>query len=151
MVSGDIPSLKTLALEGMSGQLHTPPALPLAKDSQYPLNDAVDILTEKEPNFVSSARAKRCVQDMVSWYKEILWAKNIQTRQSTRHKRCLEDEHNQAYSTHISNSVMHFLTMYTNPITNMHQQSTQRIDHSYIYCLAHTCFSLIWPASKMRS
>jgi len=66
MVSGDIPSLKTLALEGMSGQLHTPPALPLAKDSQYPLNDAVDILTEKEPNFVSSARAKRCVQDMVS-------------------------------------------------------------------------------------
>ena len=36
MVSGDTPSLKTLALEGMSGQLHTPPALPLAKEFPVP-------------------------------------------------------------------------------------------------------------------
>jgi len=33
MVSDDIPALKTLALDGMSGQLHTPPDLPLAKQS----------------------------------------------------------------------------------------------------------------------
>jgi len=37
MVSGDIPSLKALASEGMSGQLHTPPALSLAKESPVPI------------------------------------------------------------------------------------------------------------------
>jgi hypothetical protein len=39
MVRGDtsIPSLKTIALDGMCGQLHTPPALPLAKETPVPI------------------------------------------------------------------------------------------------------------------
>ena len=141
----------TLALDGMSGQLHTRPVLPVAKESPVPTAWCHRHTIWKWPKFWNSTRVKRYVQDMVSWYKEILWVKNIRHSSQFVTRVAWRKRQNQDYSTHISNSVMHFLTMYTNSITNMHQQSTQYVDHSDIYRWALTCLSLIWPISKMRS